>query len=144
MFLKILWYSQENICFGVSRDSNIDAFLWTQYCKIFKQSFFYKTLPVTAFSYSNQWKIFWEITALKFQGQHAAQFNFNRYEGLCPPTKHKSTAGVSDGILQNFRTATLENNFWGLLLKRKQRKKRMHSNPCTFRFSLFPGQFFIY
>ena len=38
-------------------------------------------------SYSNQPKIFQEIAASKFQGQHAAQFNFCRYEGLCPATK---------------------------------------------------------
>ena len=34
--------------------------------------------------------------------------------------KQKSTAGVSNGILQNFRKATFENNFGRLLLKRKQ------------------------
>ena len=37
--------------------------------------------------YNNQLKIFWEITASKFQGQHVAQFNFCRYEGLCPQQK---------------------------------------------------------
>ena len=37
--------------------------------------------------YSNQSKIFREITASKIQEQHAAQFNFRRYEGLCPATK---------------------------------------------------------
>ena len=34
--------------------------------------------------------------------------------------KQKFTAGV----LHNFRTATFDNNFGGLLQKRKQRKKR--------------------
>ena len=35
----------------------------------------------------NQFKIFWEITASKFPGQHAAQFIFCRYESLCSATK---------------------------------------------------------
>ena len=34
--------------------------------------------------------------------------------------KQKSTPGAFHGILQNFRTATLEINFLGLLLERKQ------------------------
>ena len=38
---------------------------------------------------ANSLKIFLEITASKFQGQHAAQFNFCRYEGLYPPIKTK-------------------------------------------------------
>ena len=53
--------------------------------KIFKNSFFYRTPPLAAFDYSNQSKIFQEITASKLQGQHATQFS--RYEGLCPVTK---------------------------------------------------------
>ena len=53
--------------------------------------------------------------------------------------KQESTAGVSVGILRNFRTATFENNFRGLLLKRKQRRRRMRSDPCGFNFSLFQG-----
>ena len=36
--------------------------------------------------YSNESKIFWEITASKFQRQHAAQFTLSRYEVLCPET----------------------------------------------------------
>ena len=43
----------------------------------------------------------------------------------------------------NFRTATFENNFGGLLLKRKQKRRMTHSDYCDFRFSLFPGQLFI-
>ena len=38
---------------------------------------------------ANSLKIILEITASKFQGQHAAQFSFCRYEGLYPPTKTK-------------------------------------------------------
>ena len=53
-----------------------------EYCKIFKNSFFYRISPLATFDYSNQSKIFREITASKFQGQHVTQFN--RYEGLCP------------------------------------------------------------
>ena len=40
--------------------------------KLFKNSFLYRLPPVAAFGYSNQWKIFREISASKFQGQHAA------------------------------------------------------------------------
>ena len=58
--------------------------------------------------FSNQ-SIFREITASKFQGQHAVQ---------------KPTAGVFHRIFQNFRTATFENNFGGLFLKRKKRSRR--------------------
>ena len=54
-----------------------------------------------------------------------------------------SEVGVSNGILRHFRTATFENNFWGLSLERKQRRRRARSDPCNFRFSLFPGQLFI-
>ena len=57
-----------------------------EYCKIFKKVL-YKTLPVATFGYSNQSRIFQEITTLKFQGQQASQFTFGRYEGLCPATK---------------------------------------------------------
>ena len=61
----------------------------------------------------NQSKIFWEITTSKFEGQNAAQFIFCRYESPCPATK---TVG-------NLRTATFDNSFGGLLLKRKQEEK---------------------
>ena len=57
-----------------------------EYCKIFKKVL-YKTLPVATFGYSNQSRIFQEISTLKFQGQHASQSNFYRHEGLCPATK---------------------------------------------------------
>ena len=57
-----------------------------EYCKIFKKVL-YKTLPVATFGYSNQSKIFQEITTLKFQGRHASKSNFCRNEGLCPTTK---------------------------------------------------------
>ena len=57
--------------------------------------------------------------------------------------KQKSTAGVSNGILRSFRTATLENNFGGLLLKGNQRRRRTRSDPRRFMFSLFLGQLFI-
>ena len=54
--------------------------------------------------------------------------------------KQKSTADVSNRILQNFRTTTFQNKFVGLLLKRKLRGRRACIDPCGFRFSLFPGQ----
>ena len=46
-----------------------------------------RTLPVATFGYSNQSRIFQQITTLKFQGQHASQSNFCRYKILCPATK---------------------------------------------------------
>ena len=55
-----------------------------------------------AFGFSNQLKITWEISASKFQGQHATQFNFCRYEGPCPATKPEIHWDVSKGILRNF------------------------------------------
>ena len=57
--------------------------------------------------------------------------------------KQKSIAGVFQGFLQNFRTASLENNFQGMLLKRKQCRRRARNDPCGFRFSFSPGQLFI-
>ena len=88
----------------------------------------------TAFSIKS--KIFREITASKCQGQHAT--NLNRYGGLCPETKTEIHCEFSNGSLQNFRAASFKNNFGGLLLKRKQRRRRTCSDPCGFRFSLFP------
>ena len=57
--------------------------------------------------------------------------------------KQKSIAGVFQGFLQNFRTASLENSFQGMLLKRKQCRGRARNDPCGFRFSFSPGQLFI-
>ena len=77
----------------------------------------------------NQSKIFRKINASKFQGQHAPQFSFYRYEGLCPATKteiHK--------VLEQLLLITI--------LKRKERRRRKRSDPCDLRFSLFPGQLF--
>ena len=57
--------------------------------------------------------------------------------------KQKSNAGVFHGILRNFRTATFQNDFERLLLKRKQGRRRSRSDRSSFRFSLFPEQLFI-
>ena len=103
---------------------------------------FLRTTPLAAFDYGNQSKIFREITASKFQGQHAKQFN--SYEGLYLATKTKTHRGFSNGTLRNFRAAIFENNFRKLLLKRKERRRRTRSDSCGFMFSLFPGQLFIY
>ena len=54
--------------------------------KFFKKVL-YQTLLAATFGYSNQSRIFQEITTLKFQGQHASQSTSCRYEGLCPATK---------------------------------------------------------
>ena len=37
-----------------------------EYREIFQNNFFYRTPPVATFGYSNQWKIFREITTSKF------------------------------------------------------------------------------
>ena len=52
----------------------------------FLEQLFYR-LPVAAFGCNNQLQVFRETTTSKFQGQHAAQFGFCRYECLCPATK---------------------------------------------------------
>ena len=76
---------------------------------------------------NNQSQIFREITASKFEGQHVPQFSFYRYESLCHGTKtEKSTTDfyVSHEILQDFRTATSDNNFekkW-----KKEKKAQWH------------------
>ena len=49
----------------------------------------------------------------------------------------------SNGILRNFRTAIFEDNFLGLLLKRKQKRRKACSDLCGLRFSHFPRQLFI-
>ena len=54
--------------------------------KFFKKVL-YQTLLAATFDYSNQSRIFQEITTLKFQGQHASKSSFCRYEDLCPTTK---------------------------------------------------------
>ena len=59
-----------------------------EYYKIFKKAL-YKALQVATFGYSNQSRIFQEITTLKFQEQHVSQSNFCRHEGLCPTPKTK-------------------------------------------------------
>ena len=89
--------------------------------KFLRTAFFIEHLRWLLLIYSNQLKIFWEISASKFQGQHATQLS--RYEGLCPATKTEIHCGFSNGILQNFRAASFKNNFGGLLLKRKQEEK---------------------
>ena len=60
---------------------------------------------------SDQPKIFREMSASKFQGQHATQF---RYDGLCSATKTEIHHGC---ILRDFRTGTLGNNFGGCFWK---------------------------
>ena len=99
---------------------------------LFKNVAGLRTPLVAAFGYINQSKIFCEITASKFQGQPAAQFNFCTYEGLCPATKTETHHRFSNRLLQNFRTATFESNFFlgggwgrgGLLLERLEAQEK--------------------
>ena len=104
-----------------------------EYCKIFKKVL-YQTLPVATFGYSNQSRIFEEITTLKFQGQHASQSISVGMKVYALQLKQKSTAAGFDGILRKFRSA---------FLKRKQKRRSTHSDPCCSRFLLFPGHLFI-
>ena len=66
---------------------NIDVF--SEYCKIFKNSFFHRAPPVTVSNYNNQLKIFQDKVVSKFHGQHASQFNLCRYEGQSPAAKRE-------------------------------------------------------
>ena len=76
---------------------------------------------MAAFGCSNQLKIFWEISASKFQGQQAAKF---KYDGLYSVTK----TNPPSLFLQMFRTATFENNFFflggGCFLKENRGRER--------------------
>ena len=46
--------------------------------------------------------------------------------------KQKFTAGVLDEILRNFRGATFDSNFGGLLLKREKRRRRACNDRSSF------------
>ena len=72
--LKSLYteFTGPQACNFVKRASNTGAFLNTS---------------DSCFWYGNQSTIIREITGSKFQGQHATQFNFCRYDGLCPASK---------------------------------------------------------
>ena len=110
-----------------------------EYCKIFKNSFFTEHL---------RWLLLVTAINRRFLKQllHSSKDNMlhnstsadMKVYALQP--KQKSTADVSNRILQNFRTTTFQNKFVGLLLKRKLRGRRARIDPCGFRFSLFPGQ----
>ena len=62
--------------------------------------------------YSNQSKIFREITASKIQEQHAAQFNFRRYEGLCPATKTEYHTQQTFFVFQDVLKTSLAYQFF--------------------------------
>ena len=109
-------------------------FLWIFH--IFKEQLFLSNTYIGCFWLQQSIE---DISSSKFQGQHAAQFN--RYENLSPATKTEMHRRFFNGILRNFRGTSFENNFWGLLLKRKQRRRRTRSDPCGFRFSLFQGSY---
>ena len=100
--------------------------------KCIKSNCFYRSLPSAAVYCSNQSKIIQHITASNSQGQNATLFN--RSQGLCNATKSEIHRGFSNRILRNFRKAPFQNNFGGLLLKRKQTKKRTRSDTPRFRF----------
>ena len=63
----------------------------TTIAKFIKSNCFYRSLPLAAFYCNNQSKIIQEITASKFQGEHATLLN--RYQSLCPATKSEITVG---------------------------------------------------
>ena len=92
---------------------------------------------MTVFSYSDKLKIFWAKTASKFQGQHAAQFNFCKYEGLCSASETAIQREFSNENLQNFRTTTLENNFWKAASEKKTEKEKDTQWPLQFQVFTF-------
>ena len=83
------------------------------YCKIFKNCSFYRIPPVAASGYSNQSKIFQDIIASEFKGQHAAQVNFCRYEGEI----HRGC------FPQNFANICLEQLFSRIILRAASEKE---------------------
>ena len=108
--------------------------------KFIKSNCFYRSLPLAAFYCSNQSKIIQEITASKFQGEHATLLN--RYQSLCPATKSEITAGFPMEfweILEKLPSKViLVGCFW-----KENRRRRTCSDPLGFRFQFFPGQLFI-
>ena len=62
-----------------------------------------------------------EISASKFQGQHAGQF---RYESWCSATKTEIQCGCFPRNFAKFQNSYFQNNFWELLLKIKQEGER--------------------
>ena len=82
--------------------------LFCEYCEKCKTAFFIEHLCL-----KQSIKDISRNTASKFEGHHAAQLNFCRYEGFCLASKTKITAATSNGILLNFTTAAFENNFLG-------------------------------
>ena len=77
------------------------------------------------------------------QNSKGNMLHFSDMEVYALQLKQKFIAGVFHEILQNFRTATSKDNFWELLLKRKQKRRKVRSDLCGFRCSYFPGQLFI-
>ena len=67
--------------------------LSSEYCEIFRNSFFEKAPLVAAFGYSNQSKIAYKITASKSQGQHATHPVSVVLKVYVLPLKQKSSAG---------------------------------------------------
>ena len=78
---------------------------------------------VAAFGYSNQSKIFQEITSSKFQGNMLRNSVSVDTKVYVLQIMQKSTSDVFHKILGSFRTASFDNNLGGLLLKRKQEEK---------------------
>ena len=96
------------------------------YCEIFTNSFFVEHLRwlllVTAInrSYSDTW--------LLQNSKDNILYNSILVDmKVCAlQLKQKSSAGVSSGILRNFRTATFENIFWGCFWKERRKACSFH------------------
>ena len=90
-FSKLVFFKISRYLQLYKRDSNTGVFLWI--LRDLYEQLLCGTPPVAAFGYCNQSKLFRHMTASKFQGQHIVQFNFGRYEGMCPPTKTEIIRG---------------------------------------------------
>ena len=110
-----------------------------EYCK---RIALIKNISEATSGYINQSKIFREVTGLKFQEQHILYDVISVDVKLyAVQLKQKSTAGVSNKVCEILEQLLWRIIFWGLLLKRKQRRRRTRSDPCGFRFSLFPRRY---
>ena len=92
-----------------------------EYCKIFKNSFFYRTPSVATFGYSNAiHRRYFEKLLQNSKGNILHNSVSVYTKRLCPATKIEIHHRFSYEILQDFRTASFEINFLGGLILKKQ------------------------
>ena len=84
-----------------------------EYCEICKNSF----------SMDLRWLLLVTATNRRYSEKYCA-IHFCRYEGLCPAVQTRIHRGYVPWILAKFQKSYFQEQFWGLLLKRKQRRRR--------------------